>query len=86
MDPIEVSLLQGVPLVAAGWLEGGWQRAIHTYKYRGRSQLAVSLAGILSYVDTPAAGTHTYKVQAHVGAVPGANMAISNCKLVAFEL
>jgi predicted amidophosphoribosyltransferase len=39
--------LDGVPLIAAGRLEGAWQRAVHTYKYRGRPQLAASLAGHL---------------------------------------
>lgn len=36
--------LDGIPLVAAGRLDGAWQAAIHTYKYRGRPQLAASLA------------------------------------------
>jgi len=36
-------------LIAAGRLEGAWQRAIHTYKYRGRPQLAAALAGHLAH-------------------------------------
>jgi ComF family protein len=39
--------LDGTPLIAAGRLEGAWQRAIHTCKYRGRPQLAAALAGSL---------------------------------------
>jgi len=40
--------LDGSPLIAAARLEGAWQRAIHTYKYRGRPQLAAALAGHLA--------------------------------------
>ena len=36
--------LAGIPLVAAGRFEGPLQRAIHTYKYRPRPQLASVLA------------------------------------------
>lgn len=39
-----MACLDGVPLVAAGRLTGAWQRAIHTYKYRRRPQLAAPLA------------------------------------------
>lgn len=37
----------GVPLIAAGRLDGPWQRAIHEFKYRPRPQLAGSLAAPL---------------------------------------
>ena len=33
-----------IPLIAAAAYEGGWQRAIHVYKYRPRPQLAITLA------------------------------------------
>jgi ComF family protein len=42
--PVPVSTLAGIPLVAAGRLEGSLQRAVHTYKYRPRPQLATVLA------------------------------------------
>ena len=42
--PVPASTLAGIPLVAAGRLEGPLQRAIHTYKYRPRPQLATVLA------------------------------------------
>jgi len=45
--PAPVAWLDGTPLIAAGRLEGAWQHAIHTYKYRGRPQLAAALAGSL---------------------------------------
>ena len=32
-----------IPLIAAAGYEGGWQRAIHAYKYRPRPQLASGL-------------------------------------------
>jgi ComF family protein len=41
---VPMSTLAGIPLVAAGRLEGPLQRAIHTYKYRPRPQLATVLA------------------------------------------
>ena len=41
------SPLAGIPLVAAGRLDGPLQRAIHTYKYRPRPQLASVLAPAL---------------------------------------
>jgi ComF family protein len=44
LQPVPPSTLTGIPLVAAGQLEGHWQRAIHTYKYRPRPQLAGPLA------------------------------------------
>jgi len=44
LRPARVSTLAGIPLVAAGRLEGPLQQAIHTYKYRPRPQLASSLA------------------------------------------
>jgi ComF family protein len=37
-------MVDGIPLVAAGRLEGPLQRAIHTYKYRPQPQLASVLA------------------------------------------
>jgi ComF family protein len=40
--------MDGTALIAAGRLEGAWQRAIHTYKYRGRPQLADALAAHLA--------------------------------------
>jgi len=40
LRPPSVGTLAGVPLVAAGRLEGPLQQAIHTYKYRPRPQLA----------------------------------------------
>lgn len=43
VEPIDVTLLDGVPLVAAGRLTGPLQRAIHTYKYGRRPRLAVAL-------------------------------------------
>jgi ComF family protein len=48
LRPAAVSLLAGIPLVAAGRLEGPLQEAIHTYKYRPRPQLASNLAQPLS--------------------------------------
>jgi ComF family protein len=47
LEPVPVSSLHGIPLVAAGRLSGPLQRAIHTYKYRPRPQLAGNLAGHL---------------------------------------
>jgi ComF family protein len=44
LRPPSCSTLAGIPLVAAGRLDGPWQRAIHTYKYRPRPQLASVLA------------------------------------------
>lgn len=44
LRPAPVSTLAGIPLVAAGRLEGPLQQAIHAYKYRPRPQLASSLA------------------------------------------
>ena len=42
--PVPLATLDGIPLVAAGRLEGPLQRAIHTYKYRPRPQLGTVLA------------------------------------------
>ena len=42
--PVPPGILDGIPLVAVGRLEGPLQRAIHTYKYRPRPQLASVLA------------------------------------------
>jgi ComF family protein len=44
LEPVPVSSLHGIPLVAAGRLSGPLQRAIHTYKYHSRPQLANRLA------------------------------------------
>jgi ComF family protein len=44
LGPAPASTLAGIPLVAAGRLEGPLQEAIHTYKYRARPQLASVLA------------------------------------------
>ena len=41
---IPAGTLTGIPLVAAGRLEGPLQQAIHSYKYRPRPQLASVLA------------------------------------------
>ena len=43
LQPVPVTSLHGIPLVAAGRLTGPLQAAIHTYKYRPRPQLAGSL-------------------------------------------
>jgi ComF family protein len=48
LEPVAVTSLNGIPLVAAGRLTGPLQRAIHTYKYRPRPQLAGRLAPALS--------------------------------------
>jgi len=42
--PLPPGALGGRPLLAAARLEGSWQRAIHSYKYRPRPQLAAVLA------------------------------------------
>jgi len=44
LRPPPARTLAGIPLVAAGRLEGPLQQAIHTYKYRQRPQLASVLA------------------------------------------
>jgi ComF family protein len=43
-----VKSLAWIPLVAAAAYQGGWQRAIHTFKYRPRPQLAGTLAAPLA--------------------------------------
>jgi ComF family protein len=48
LEPVPRTSLHGIPLVAAGRLTGPLQRAIHTYKYRPRPQLASRLAQPLS--------------------------------------
>lgn len=45
--PASLSSVSGIPLIAAARLDGPWQRAIHTYKYRGRRELDETLAGPL---------------------------------------
>jgi ComF family protein len=44
LRPASAGTLAGIPLVAAGRLEGSLQQAIHAYKYRPRPQLARVLA------------------------------------------
>jgi ComF family protein len=48
LEPVPLTSLHGIPLVAAGRLTGPLQRAIHSYKYRPRPQLASRLAQPLS--------------------------------------
>lgn len=48
LEPVPLTSLHGIPLVAVGRLSGPLQRAIHTYKYRPRPQLAGRLAEPLS--------------------------------------
>ncbi len=45
--PAGPSSISGIQLIAAARLDGPWQRAIHTYKYRGRRELDETLAGPL---------------------------------------
>ena len=45
--PAGLSSISGIQLIAAARLDGPWQRAIHTYKYRGRRELDETLAGPL---------------------------------------
>jgi ComF family protein len=52
--PVPASLLAGIPLIAAGRLEGPLQRAIHTYKYRARPALATALTPPLLQAATRA--------------------------------
>jgi predicted amidophosphoribosyltransferase len=47
LRPVPPSTLRGIPLIAAGRLEGPLQHAIHTYKYRQRPGLAADLAAPL---------------------------------------
>jgi hypothetical protein len=42
--------------------------------------------GVLSFVDTPTAGTYTYKVQAKSDAGGNTTVYVRRCKLVAYEL
>ena len=44
IQPVPVTSLDGIPLVAAGRLDGPLQQAIHTFKYRPRPGLADVLA------------------------------------------
>lgn len=44
LAPVLTAWREGVPLIAAGRLEGPWQRAVHEFKYRPRPQLAGVLA------------------------------------------
>jgi ComF family protein len=47
VEPIAPTTLDGVPLLAGGRFGGPLQRAIHTYKYDGRRELASALAPLL---------------------------------------
>ena len=47
MRPAGLSSVSGIQLISAARLDGPWQRAIHNYKYRGRRELDVTLAGAL---------------------------------------
>jgi ComF family protein len=59
LRPVPITSLHGIPLVAAGHLSGPLQRAIHTYKYRPRPQLARKLAEPLSQAAMAAGLTLT---------------------------
>ena len=48
VDPLVAADLHGVPLIAAGRLEGPLQAAVHIYKYRPRPYLASAMAGLLA--------------------------------------
>lgn len=48
IEPIPEGILNGISLVAGGRFAGPLQRAIHTYKYEGRRQLAADLAPLLA--------------------------------------
>ncbi len=48
IEPVVVTPLDGVALIAAGRFGGPLQRAIHTYKYRGRRGLARQLTPALA--------------------------------------
>lgn len=49
LRPSAVTEIAGIPLVAAARLEGAFQHAIHTYKYRSRPALAERLNQHLLY-------------------------------------
>ena len=49
VQPVPVTSLDSIPLVAAGRLEGPLQQAIHTFKYRPRPGLAGVLADPLRH-------------------------------------
>ena len=44
LEPLRAEWAPGVPLIAAGRLEGPWQRAVHSFKYLPRPHLAAALA------------------------------------------
>ena len=44
LEPLRAEWAPGVPFIAAGRLEGPWQRAVHSFKYLPRPQLAAALA------------------------------------------
>jgi ComF family protein len=48
VEPVDVTPLEGVALIAGGRFGGPLQRAIHTYKYRGRRGLARQLTPALA--------------------------------------
>ncbi len=47
LRPVPQASLAGRPLLAGALLDGPFQQAIHTYKYRGRPSLGSALAGPL---------------------------------------
>jgi len=56
VNAVPAATLGGIPLVAAGRLQGPWQRAIHTYKYAARPQLGPLLAARLAGVAAEGLG------------------------------
>jgi ComF family protein len=54
VQPVPLTTLNGIPLVAAGRFDGPLQQAIHTYKYRPRPGLARVLAEPLRRAITAA--------------------------------
>jgi ComF family protein len=47
VEPIALTTLDGIPLIAGGRFSGPLQRAIHTYKYGGRRELGAVLAPLI---------------------------------------
>jgi ComF family protein len=47
LRPVPAEWVSGIPLIAAGRLQGAWQQAIHTYKYGARRRLAQVLSAPL---------------------------------------
>lgn len=48
VEPIVLTTLAGIPLIAGGRFSGPLQQAIHTYKYGGRRELAALLAPLIA--------------------------------------